>query len=239
MRAFFSLHKLKNPAAFHAWLLGIAGRVALEFQRTQFRRKEVPSLENHLASPSPDLAQADDDATLDEAIAALPEPQRELILMRYFQQLSCQEIADRQRMPLGTVTKTLSRAYAALRELIEARETNPASSGENIMNCIDCRDYFAARTEQLLDSNTAIDYECHLALCADCRAHVAATEAVCHRLTAHAAAGAAVSLAMPVMRRIQERRAPDRPVAPIARISRWWIGVGAAAAASPRCSSPH
>jgi RNA polymerase sigma-70 factor (ECF subfamily) len=125
VRAFFSLHKLKNPAAFHAWLLGIAGRVALEFQRTQFRRKEVPTLENQLASPSPNLAQADDDATLDEAIAALPELQRELILMRYFQQLSCQEIADRLRMPLGTVTKTLSRAYAALRELIEARETNP------------------------------------------------------------------------------------------------------------------
>jgi RNA polymerase sigma-70 factor (ECF subfamily) len=125
VRAFFSLHKLKNPAAFHAWLLGIAGRVALEFQRAQFRRKEVPPQDNQLACPPVELAEAENGAALDEAIAALPELQRELILMRYFQQLSCQEIADRQRMPLGSVTKTLSRAYTALRELIAARETNP------------------------------------------------------------------------------------------------------------------
>jgi hypothetical protein len=100
------------------------------------------------------------------------------------------------------------------------------------MNCVDCRDYFTDRTEHLLDPDTAIEYECHLALCADCREHVAATEALCHRLTAHAATGVAVSLALPVMRRIQERRAPDRAVTPIARISRWWIGAGAAAAAA-------
>lgn len=124
VRAFFALPKLKNPAAFHSWLLGIAGRVALEFQRTQFRRKELPPPDNEPATASSNQGDEERDDALDEVIAALPEPQRELIIMRYFEQLSCQEIADRQRMPLGSVTKTLSRAYAGLRALIEARETN-------------------------------------------------------------------------------------------------------------------
>ena len=123
VRAFFSLHKLKNPAVFHSWVLGIAGRVAWEFQRAQIRRKEVFAQGAEPVSATPDPADEEGRAALDEAIAGLPELQRELILLRYFQQLSCQEIADRQRMPLGSVTKTLSRAYAGLRVLIAARET--------------------------------------------------------------------------------------------------------------------
>ena len=122
VRAFFSLHTLKNPAAFHSWLFGIAGRVALELQRARFRRREVPATGDEPAAPSGTEREGSLDTALDEAIAALPDVQRELILMRYFQQLSCQEIAARQRMPLGTVTKTLSRAYAGLRELLETRE---------------------------------------------------------------------------------------------------------------------
>ena len=51
---------------------------------------------------------------LEEAIAVLPESYRQVILLRYYEGLSCQEVATRLGMPLGTVTKTLSRAYALL-----------------------------------------------------------------------------------------------------------------------------
>lgn len=126
VRAFFSLGKLRKPEAFHSWLLGIAGRVALEFHRTRQRRNEVPATDElapawHETPP----AEAGYDG-LDEAIAALSPPHRELILMRYFEQLSCQEIAERQQMPIGTVTKTLSRAYAELRALLQAKEPMPS-----------------------------------------------------------------------------------------------------------------
>ena len=66
-----------------------------------------------VAAPEPEEA-----LQLDEAIAALPDAYRQLILLRYFEQLSCQQIAERLRMPLGSVTKTLSRAYAALRQIL-------------------------------------------------------------------------------------------------------------------------
>jgi RNA polymerase sigma-70 factor (ECF subfamily) len=59
---------------------------------------------------------------LEEAIAALPETYRQVILLRYYEGLSCQEIATRLDLPLGTVTKTLSRAYALLRQELKARE---------------------------------------------------------------------------------------------------------------------
>ena len=49
-----------------------------------------------------------------------------MILLRYYEGHSCQEIATRLGMPLGTVTKTLSRAYALLRQELQARESAEA-----------------------------------------------------------------------------------------------------------------
>jgi DNA-directed RNA polymerase specialized sigma24 family protein len=45
-----------------------------------------------------------------------------VILLRYYEGHSCQEIATRLDLPLGTVTKTLSRAYALLRQELADRE---------------------------------------------------------------------------------------------------------------------
>jgi RNA polymerase sigma-70 factor (ECF subfamily) len=64
---------------------------------------------------------------LEEAIAVLPESNRQVILLRYYEGLSCQEVATRLGMPLGTVTKTLSRAYALLRQELKARESAEAT----------------------------------------------------------------------------------------------------------------
>ena len=68
---------------------------------------------------------------LEEAIAALPETYRQVILLRYYEGLSCQEIATRLDLPLGTVTKTLSRAYALLRQELEARERAEQTVNQN------------------------------------------------------------------------------------------------------------
>ena len=39
VRAFLSLKKLRQPASFYAWLLGIAGRVAKEQYRTEVQHR--------------------------------------------------------------------------------------------------------------------------------------------------------------------------------------------------------
>lgn len=120
VRAFFSLKKLRKPDSFGSWLLGIAGRVAMEQFRDSKRRRRDPEIAQSMVTVS---AGKPDDDGLDEAIAALPETYRHVILLRYFEGLSCQEVAQRLEMPLGTVTKTLSRAYAMLRQELQARES--------------------------------------------------------------------------------------------------------------------
>ena len=120
VRAFLSLKKLRKPESFYSWLLGIAGRVAKEqFRALEHRQRDREIAEALMA----DATHHQEEYPLEEAIAALPESYRQVILLRYYEGLSCQEVATRLNLPLGTVTKTLSRAYALLRKELAARES--------------------------------------------------------------------------------------------------------------------
>lgn len=119
VRAFLSLKKLRKPESFYSWLLGIAARVAQEQFRSEIHRRQGrEAAETMMSSAAAERA----DYPLEEVIALLPENHRQVILLRYYEGLSCQEVATRLAQPLGTVTKTLSRAYALLRQELGARE---------------------------------------------------------------------------------------------------------------------
>ena len=120
VRAYFNMGKLKKPDAFFSWLLGIADLVAKEQYRKeqlQQRRQIVRSFSEE--APPTELSQ---DYALETAIAELPEAYRKIILLRYYGGHSCNQIAEQLDMPLGTVTKTLSRAYAMLRDALKQQE---------------------------------------------------------------------------------------------------------------------
>ncbi len=120
VRAYFNMDKLRKPEAFFSWLLGIADLVAKEHVRKeqlQRRREMVRSFSQE--APPTELSQ---DYALETAIAELPETYRKIILLRYYGGHSCNQIAEQLDMPLGTVTKTLSRAYAMLREALKQQE---------------------------------------------------------------------------------------------------------------------
>jgi RNA polymerase sigma-70 factor (ECF subfamily) len=108
---------LKKPGVFFAWLLGIANRVAKEHQRNeQIRRQREIVRSFSEEAPGPEFSQ---DFALESAIAELPEAYRKVILLRYYGEHSCKQIGEQLDMPLGTVTKTLSRAYSMLRKSLQ------------------------------------------------------------------------------------------------------------------------
>jgi RNA polymerase sigma-70 factor, ECF subfamily len=119
IRAYESLAKLHQPQAFFAWLLGIAQRVILEHQRADSRQRDVIARLVRQPPPAPEDPR---DEELERAVAELPQPYREVVLLRYYGQLSCAEVAQRLALPLGSVTKNLSRAYAMLRQKLTAIE---------------------------------------------------------------------------------------------------------------------
>lgn len=114
VRAYFGLKDLKKRDSFSSWLLGIAGRVAKEQMRNRSQNVDMDLLAERQGREQ----KTSDDFELQRAFARLPDSYREIILLRFYANQSCQQIAENLNMPLGTVTKTLSRAYTELRRLL-------------------------------------------------------------------------------------------------------------------------
>jgi len=120
VRAFFLLAKLRKRGSFFPWLVGIAERVAKEERR---RRRMHGALDESIAA-SPAKETAVSDHALETAVSSLAEPYRDVILLCYYGGLTCAQTAERLGIPLGTVTKRLSRAYAMLRANLKSAEEN-------------------------------------------------------------------------------------------------------------------
>ncbi len=117
VRAYFNMSKLRKPGSFFSWLLGIADRVAKEHQRKDMLHQQREVIRSFSAeAASPELSQ---DYGLEAAIAELPESYRRVVLLRYYGGRSCSQVAEQLDIPLGTITKTLSRAYAMLRNALQ------------------------------------------------------------------------------------------------------------------------
>jgi RNA polymerase sigma-70 factor (ECF subfamily) len=103
-------------APFRAYLYGIAMNLLLSERRKAVR--ETPGLAERDPQPP-----ADSDAALwvREAIARLGETDREVLLLREYEQLSYEEIAVVLRVPVNTVRSRLWRARLALKELLVQR----------------------------------------------------------------------------------------------------------------------
>lgn len=119
VRAFFRLKTLKKGSSFFPWLTSIAQRVMLETFRRQRRVRSLSEAATPIAHANGDGM--GDDGELAEAVDSLPDIYREVTILRYFGGLSCAEVGERLGIPLGTVTKRLSRAYALLRRSLTSR----------------------------------------------------------------------------------------------------------------------
>ncbi|MFC1568713.1 RNA polymerase sigma factor [bacterium] len=123
-RAYFNLSKLKKSKSFFSWLLGIGNHVVLEYFRSQSQMKTI-ELDSSIAD-STSNEQNNHDFELEYAISQLKESYRKIVLLRYYGGYSCVEISEQLKIPVNSVTKNLSRAYAILRKTLQ-RQNN--SSG--------------------------------------------------------------------------------------------------------------
>ena len=109
---------------FRAWMYRILRNSFLS-SRTGLRTMVVLDGENddallpaqHTTPESLMLEQADRD-TVQQALADLPVPFREILLLCEVEEMSYQEIAETLAIPVGTVMSRLSRARKSLRELL-------------------------------------------------------------------------------------------------------------------------
>jgi RNA polymerase sigma-70 factor (ECF subfamily) len=134
LTAYRSLGSWRGEGPFGAWLTRIAVRIALRMagkRRTVAWRDprtddEAPSAADRAADraavdatawtdPAVLSMRAERSTELRTAVAALPEPYREVVALRFFGDASLEEIARQTGRPLGTVKTHLRRGLARLR----------------------------------------------------------------------------------------------------------------------------
>ena len=103
--------------AFRSYLFGIAFNVLQAERRKQSSRTGEP-LDDELSDP--DAPDADRTLWVRAALAQLDVDDRELVMLREYEGLSYQEIAEVRQLPLNTVRSQLFRARMALRALLVA-----------------------------------------------------------------------------------------------------------------------
>ena len=107
---------LGSPAG---WLVRIARNRAIDRLRANaVRLRAVESAPAPIEAPSPeaDASLAEQQRVVARALASLPDDQRVLIEHAYFHGLTQSELAERFKLPLGTVKTRLRTGMLALRE---------------------------------------------------------------------------------------------------------------------------
>lgn len=122
-RAARRIAQLNDPARLGPWLVGIVRHVAIDMVR---RRARETQLDTHdvaaKGDPGHDAMRNEALRGLEEAIAALPEDQRDILLMKYMAGMSYTAIAEALGTSPEAVSQKLWRVRQRLqRELLEFR----------------------------------------------------------------------------------------------------------------------
>ena len=122
LRAYLGLSSLRDRSRFSAWLCGIAVNVA------KMRLRARAAHDRAAARAGGNGAAADDAEVLElvrNAVEVLPRGQRDVVVLHYVDDLSCDEIARVLGTTSGAVRVRLHRARAQLRTQLVPKEKTP------------------------------------------------------------------------------------------------------------------
>jgi RNA polymerase sigma-70 factor (ECF subfamily) len=127
LKAYRSLATYRGDGPFAAWVARIAARQAMArvVSRPHAARLDEAAEAAALAATSDEpeawALAGEQRAVIREAVAALPQPQRAVVALRFFRDLSIEEIAEATNTPVGTVKSRLHRGLASLRDSFPTR----------------------------------------------------------------------------------------------------------------------
>jgi RNA polymerase sigma factor (sigma-70 family) len=125
LKAFRSWHRYDQTRPVRHWLLRIAANEAISIGRERTRDRErrtsadeALQMPDHAPLPDESAVAREERARVRRAVAALPELYRVPVVLRYFSELSLDEIAAVTGRPASTLGVQLLRARGLLRDAL-------------------------------------------------------------------------------------------------------------------------
>lgn len=115
-QAFARLHTLRDPAKFKPWLLRILVNTCYDACRRRRSTVYLEAVEETLAAPQSDCEER---MSLWSAVMRLPEEQKAVVTLFYYEDLPIRAISEVLGVTQGTVKTRLSRARGRLRQMLD------------------------------------------------------------------------------------------------------------------------
>ena len=111
-KGFFYIHKLKNPNIFKTWITRVLINVAIDYLK---KESKIIYLDNDssIACDEKDIS-LEEKMDLYNAIDTLKDKYKTVIILRYFNNMSIDDIAKTMEIPSNTVKSHLRRAKESL-----------------------------------------------------------------------------------------------------------------------------
>lgn len=124
LAAWRGLPRFRGDSRFSTWLYRLTTNAAIDWLRREKRHRgmdDVTELELPDDGPGPQdqAEQAEAQQAVRRALSRLSEEHRQVLLLRYMQELDYAEIAAALEISEGTVKSRISRAKMRLRELLD------------------------------------------------------------------------------------------------------------------------
>ncbi|MBQ8587437.1 MAG: sigma-70 family RNA polymerase sigma factor [Oscillospiraceae bacterium] len=137
LKAWRNLESFQGNSAFSTWLYRLASNTCLDHLRSVKRKPqlslvmededgETQALDVPDSAPSPEeqVIALDEQSRLNDALQALDEDQRQILILRAVNGLSYTEIAEALHLKEGTVKSRLARAREQLRKKLQQNGNN-------------------------------------------------------------------------------------------------------------------
>ena len=135
IRAWLQIRSYRAGTSLRSWLYRIAVNTAIDMLRKEKRilPGAVEDLEITEPGPGPEalLASSERTETVQQAVLDLPDASRAVLVLREYEGLSYQEMAEALDIPVGTVMSRLNYARKLLKERLEV-ELFSYAEAENV-----------------------------------------------------------------------------------------------------------
>ncbi|MBR5283394.1 MAG: sigma-70 family RNA polymerase sigma factor [Alistipes sp.] len=122
IKVYVNLQRYSTEYTFGQWIYTIARNTHIDFER---RRQEDLPIDEKFSSPAASTPSPEENlinlqqrAQIEQYIGSLPEQYRTLFVMRFLEDYSYEEIAEKLRLPMGTVKTQIHRARERMCRLI-------------------------------------------------------------------------------------------------------------------------
>lgn len=126
IKVYINLQRYSDNYTFGQWIYTIARNTHIDFER---RRQEDLSIDDKFSapmactpSPEDNLINIQQRSQIEAYIGCLPQQYRQLFTMRFLEDYSYEEIAEKLNLPMGTVKTQIHRARERMCRLIRNDE---------------------------------------------------------------------------------------------------------------------